>query len=125
MKSFKKKFLEWVKKKSSAVLFTKSQREEEDKPNLNHQTLSLECSETSETCYDSASSSESLIATVSSSKKRKVRNTSSESCDTCVASPDLRAEKKGNKKIENGDRQNTSPESQTNRKKDTKQKTDC
>ena len=115
LKSFKKKVLEWVKKKSSAVLFTKSQREEEeDKSNLNH-----------ETCHDSASSSELLIETVSSSKKGKVRNTSSESCDTCVASPDLRAEKKGQHKRENGDRQNTSPESQTNRKKGTKEKTDC
>ena len=74
-------------------------------------SVSVECSETSETCYDSASSSESLIETVSSSKKGKVRNTSSESCDTFVASPDLTAEKKGNTKRENGDRQNTSPES--------------
>ena len=58
-------------------------------------SVSLECSETSESGYDSASSSESLIATVCSSKKGKVRNTSSKSSDTCVASPDLRAEKKG------------------------------
>ena len=86
-------------------------------------SVSLECSENSETCYDSASSSESLIATVSSSKKGKVRNTSSKSSATCVAAPDLRAEKKGgNAKRETGGRQNPTPESQINRIKDRKKK---
>ena len=100
-------------KKSNAVLFKKASERREAK---SESSVSLECSETSECGYDAASSSESLIETVASSKKGKVRNTSSKSSDTCVASPDLRAEKKrgGNAKREIGDRQNPSPESQIN-----------
>ena len=56
-----KRFLEWVMTKSTAVLFTKTfkparTRRREVK---SESSVSLECSETSESGYDSASSSES------------------------------------------------------------------
>ena len=106
-----------------SVVHKKPARRRSRRQAKSESSVSLECSETSESGYDSASSSESLIATVCSSKKGKVRNTSSKSSDTCVASPDLRAEKKGgNAKRETGDRQNPSPESQINRIKDRKKK---
>ena len=108
IENLKKKCLEWVMKKSAAKIFgmgdekvgcsvvhKKPARRRNRRQAKSESSVSLERSETSESGYDSASSSESLIATVCSSKKGKVRNTSSKSSDTCVASPDLRAEKKG------------------------------
>ena len=95
-----------------SVVHKKPARRRSRRQAKSESSVSLECSETSDSDYDSASSSESLVATICSSKKGKVRNTSSKSSDTCVDSPYLRAEKKGgNSKRETGERQNPSPES--------------
>ena len=104
-KSAAKMFGMGDEKVGCSVVHKKPARRRSRRQAKSESSVSLECSETSESGYDSASSSESLIATVCSSKKGKVRNTSSKSSDTCVASPDLRAEKKGGQRKKRNRRQ--------------------